>query len=133
MTLQKVLSRDPDNAKAHEHSSLVHLRLGDWARARVHSERALELDPELSQAWNNLGVALHFQGEERAALDAWEKAVGLDPKEYDALLNLGLRSAALGEIERSRSALRQFVESAPPARYREDIDVARNALRQLPG
>lgn len=133
VTLQKVLSRDPDNAKAHEHSSLVHLRLGDWARARVHSERALELDPELSQAWNNLGVALHFQGEERAALDAWEKAVGLDPKEYDALLNLGLRSAALGEIERSRSALRQFVESAPPARYREDIDVARNALRQLPG
>jgi tetratricopeptide (TPR) repeat protein len=132
-TLQRVLEQDPTNAKAHQHISLVYLRLERWSAARQSAERALELDPQLSQAWNNLGVALHFLGEAQEALAAWEKAVELDPKEYDALLNLGLRAAAVGEIARSRSALQRFVDTAPPALYRDDIEAAKSVLRQLPG
>lgn len=131
--LEGVLRRDESDARAHENLSLVYLRMQNWELARRHAERAIALDQELSQAWNNLGAALHMVGAQRQALDAWEKAIELDAREYDAMFNLGLRAAALGEVERSRAALEQFVASAPPSRYGEDLRAAEEVLRRLPG
>ena len=131
--LQDILDENSEDAKAHENLSLVYLRLSDWDRARLHAERATEIDPDLAQAWNNLGAALHMQGEKMEALDAWERAIELDSREFDAMFNLGMRAAALGDVRRSRAALQQFVESAPPMRYQQDIETANDVLRRLPG
>ena len=43
-------------------------------------QKAVELDPTYSAAWNNLAIAYEQQGNFEEAQKAYEKAVQLDPK-----------------------------------------------------
>ncbi len=131
--LERALATRPTSAAAHEVMGLVALRRGDAAGAREHSRRAVVLEPDRARAWNNLGVALYMAGERAGAFSAWQRAVELDPTEYDALFNLGVKAAQAGRRVMAQRALRQFVDTAPPARYRADLDQARDLLRQLGG
>ena len=109
------------------------LAMSQWAAARDHCRRAVELDERSSGAWNSLGVALYYLGEGREALAAWERAVELDPAQYDTLYNIGIKAAELGESDKARDALRRFVRTAPPELYASDIAAARAKLRELEG
>lgn len=134
--LQRVLRKDPKNARAYETMGMVDLRQQRPAEARGHLRRALELNPKLPVAWNTLGVALYQLGGPDAAgsaVEAWQKSVQLDPKQYDALFNLGLVAAGQGRRAEARKALRQFVETAPPQRFAADIQKAQGILREMGG
>lgn len=50
--------------------------------------RALELDPEFPDIWNNLGVLLRRQGRLDEGIAALEKALALDPRFLPAMENL---------------------------------------------
>jgi Tfp pilus assembly protein PilF len=128
-----VLAAEPDNAKSHEHLGLVHLRLGAWESARDYSQKAVDLDPALADAWNNLGAALYYLGRPQEALTAWEEAVRQDPTQYETLYNIGIKAPELGQMERAKWALRRFIETAPAGRYDQDIEAARQLLDQLGG
>ncbi len=131
--LQRVLQKDPKNARAYETMGMVDLRQQRPAEARDHLRRALELNPKLPVAWNTLGVALYQTEGPDAAVNAWQRAVDLDPKQYDALFNLGLVAAGQGRRAEARKALRQFVETAPPQRFAADIQKAQGILREMGG
>jgi len=66
------------------------------------------------------------------AIEAWQRSVTLDPRQFDALFNLGLVAAQAGRREQARTALRQFVATAPPDRA-DDVRKARGVLRELGG
>ncbi len=51
-----------------------------WKEAEFRWEKAAELDPTYSAAWNNLGIAYEQQGKFAEAKKAYDKAVALDPK-----------------------------------------------------
>ena len=51
-----------------------------WKEAEFRWEKAVELDPTYSAAWNNLGIAYEQQGKFADALKAYDKAVKIDPK-----------------------------------------------------
>ncbi|MES1245271.1 MAG: sulfatase-like hydrolase/transferase [Acidobacteriota bacterium] len=134
--VQRVLERDPKNARAYETLGMIELRQQNPAQARDHLRRALELNAKLAIAWNTLGVALYqTEGPEAAAsaISAWQKAVELDPKQYDALYNLGLVAAGQGRRAEARKALKQFVDTAPPQRFAADIQKAQGILREIGG
>jgi arylsulfatase A-like enzyme/tetratricopeptide (TPR) repeat protein len=134
--LQRVLQKDPKNARAYETMGMVELRQQNPAQARDHLRRALELNDKLPIAWNTLGVALYQTGspdEAASAITAWQRAVELDPKQYDALYNLGLVAAGQGRRAEARKALRQFVDTAPPQRFAADIQKAQGILREIGG
>jgi len=131
--LTRVLAKDADNAKSYEHLGLAHFRLGDWAPAREYSQKAVELDPSLADGWNNLGAALYYLDRPAEALAAWEEAVERDPTHYETFFNIGVKAPELGRLDTARRALRRFIETAPPARYAEDIEQARLMLGQLGG
>ena len=123
----------PTDARVHSALGRTYHEIGNLIAAESEYKQSVSYDTSTYEAWNNLGAALHFEGEQRQALDAWEKAIELDGKEFDAMFNLGLRAAALGETQRSRSALEQFVDSAPAQKYGEDIQTANEILQRLPG
>jgi arylsulfatase A-like enzyme/Tfp pilus assembly protein PilF len=131
--LARVLSEDPDNAKSYEHRGLVHLRLQQWEPAREHSQQAVDLDPALADAWNNLGAALYYLGRPQEALTAWEEAVKQDPSQYETLFNIGVKAPELGQMERAKWALKRFIETAPAGRYDQDIKEARQLLSRIGG
>jgi tetratricopeptide (TPR) repeat protein len=95
-------------------------------------DAALAVNERLPLAWNARGVAKAKQGDLAEAVRSWEKAAALDPRQFDALFNLGLVAAQAGHREQARTALRQFVATAPPDRA-EDVRKARGVLRELGG
>lgn len=131
--LQRVLSLEARNPVAHETLALAALRAGDWAATERHARDALAIDGQLSLAWNYLGGALYNQGRSREAVEAWEKSVTFDPKNYDALFNMAIVAGEIGDRDRARSALRQFIATAPAARYGADIERARGWLAGMGG
>jgi Tfp pilus assembly protein PilF len=53
---------------------------GLWKEAAYRWEKAVQIDPTYSAAWNNLAIAYEQQGNFEQAMKAYEKAVQLDPK-----------------------------------------------------
>ncbi len=63
---------------------------GLWKEAEFRWEKAVELDPTYSSAWNNLGIAYEQQGKFADALKAYEKAKTLDPRNNFIIQNYDL-------------------------------------------
>ena len=76
---------------------LAYANMGNTERAIAESERALQLDPEQGNAWNNMGLALFYQRDHESAQRAFEAAVRLEPENAVYWSNL---AAALRELER---------------------------------
>ena len=131
--LEALAARTPDNPVTHERLALVALREGKWDETKRHAERALELNPNLSLAWNYLGGAYYNQGRPREAIDSWQRAVESNPRNFDALFNIALVAGELRDARTARDALERFVASAPPAKYAADIARARTWLARLDG
>ena len=53
---------------------------GLWKEAAYRWQKAVEIDPSYSAAWNNLAIAYEHQGNFEQAQKAYEKALELDPK-----------------------------------------------------
>ena len=51
-------------------------------------DRALQLDPDLAQAWNNKGDILLKQAKYEDALTHYQKAAALSPKYAAAMINM---------------------------------------------
>jgi arylsulfatase A-like enzyme/Tfp pilus assembly protein PilF len=130
--LERAVAADPKNAIGYQTLGMVALRQEQPAQAKQYLDHALELNPQLPIAWNTLGVARYQLEGAVPALEAWQRAVDLDPHQFDALFNLGLVAAQAGRREQARTALRQFVATAPPARA-DDVRKARGVLRELGG
>jgi tetratricopeptide (TPR) repeat protein len=62
-------------------------------------ERLLEINPEIPEAWNNKGVALHRLGRAEEALACYERSLTLDPENMDAMRNKGFVLRYLGRLE----------------------------------
>lgn len=91
------------------------------ALAEEKFRRAVELKPDYSEAWNNLGTLYLEQGRPDQAIPALEKAlqnVFYGTPEY-ALNNLGWALFLSGRVEEAQKRLQEAVEMAPsfpPAR-----------------
>lgn len=64
------------------------LRVGDPLRARQELRIAVAIDPELADAWVNLGVAERRLGNLEAAESSYRRALQVDPRQSSAYHNL---------------------------------------------
>lgn len=53
---------------------------GLWNEAMYRWQKAVELDPSYSAAWNNLAIAYEHEGKFDEAKKAYERALKLDPR-----------------------------------------------------
>lgn len=132
-TFQRALAIDHTNATAYQNLGVVALRAGDVEGARAYLAKALALNDAMPVALNLMGVLEAKSGHADRAIDWWRRAVKADPRLYDALYNLAIVSSRAGRNDVARQALRQFIDTAPPQRYADDIVTARALLAQLGG
>jgi len=82
------------------------LRVGRQEEALPWLRTAVALDPELSRAWINLGVALRRTGDDGAAEAAYRKALEVDPAAVSAYQNLASLLRLRGQVQEAEQLLR---------------------------
>lgn len=104
----QVETADALNALAETH--LAARRFGEAVRVY---RKMLDLDPKNASIYNELGLALHYEGKSDQALDALRKATVLDPKLQRAWLSLGFVLKSTGQDARAREALTKTIALGP--------------------
>ena len=69
-------------------SRSIFIQVGNYSDARELLERFLELEPDNSDAWNNIGSLYEETGDIEKALHAWKQSLDLNPFQKEAHLNL---------------------------------------------
>ena len=106
-------------------------RTGRIEEARGPLARAVELNPNHSEARNQLGNVLMLSGQPDQALEEYRAAVRIAPN-VEAIYNLAMLADTQGLTEEAMEHYRRFVELAPPS-LAEYIGRARSRLQQLGG
>lgn len=88
---------------------------GEPAAAIAKFEEAVEIQPDLTNAWNGLGWARFNGGDSEAALVAFEKVIELEPKHMAALNGLGQVHLSWREYEEAEKHLKRASRNASAA------------------
>ena len=83
---------------------------GRFAEAEVSYKRAILLNPNLDQAYNNLGITLQELGRFQEAKDSYKQAIKLKPYNYKAHSNLGIVLEELGNLEDAEACQRLTIK-----------------------
>ena len=75
--------------------------------------QVLEIDPNHSQAHNNLGLIFQNQKNHEKAKDCYEKAIEINPNYVDAYNNLGILLSQLGENQKLIGYFEKAIELNP--------------------
>lgn len=96
--LQGVLRSQPDNAPAMCSLGRIHIESGDLDAAEQWLERALAIDPNRVQHWNNLGILRKRQFRHAEALEALEEAGRRFPLSPGTLYNKSFALLGVGQL-----------------------------------
>ena len=111
---RKLLEDGFDSARTHAALGYALHAQRDLSGAVEELERALELDPENSNALNSLGFILADTSEDaRRAVEYCRRAVRRHPKNPAYLDSLGWAYYRLGRSDEARDVLRSALEAAP--------------------
>ncbi len=89
-------------AMFHSNRGAETLQLGQVQESIDWLETAVELDPELVNAWVNLGVSRRRAGDSVGAEKAYKRALELDPRIYSAYQNLAALLYVAGRPDEAR-------------------------------
>jgi len=108
-------------------------RRGETERAEELFERVLELDPNVKEAYNNLGAIYTRRGEHRRAKEMFRKAVAIDPTYVFPLCNLAnymVEEDRLDEAEELLEPLQGAEGLLPPEEVFYDVTRARLLMQR---
>jgi predicted O-linked N-acetylglucosamine transferase (SPINDLY family) len=87
--------------------------LGQMSDCLESCRRAVEIDPKIPEAWNNLGTTFKDLNRLREARLAFEKALALRPDYVVAINNLGNTLVEQGEAQYGEAMLRRAIQINP--------------------
>jgi Flp pilus assembly protein TadD len=102
--LQKFLEEKPEVAFAHSQLGYVFTALKRGDEARAEYERAVALDPKMSEAWVNLGLLL-METDPAAAVTALRKAVEQLPAQSRPRFLLSVAQERTGDLKGAAESL----------------------------
>lgn len=94
-----------EHALAQRRMAAVLDRMGRFAQAETHYQKALKLSPDDPKVWNDAGYSYYLQGRWADAERSLKTASSLDPNNPRVLTNLGLTLAAQGKDSEALAAL----------------------------
>ena len=118
------LSLKPDYSDAHFNLALLYTIKGQGGDAANHYIQAIRFgsDPE---AYYNLGIIYHENGELEQAVKTYSGALQLKPDYVKARLNLAIAYGQLGDLKAAKDQFQTVLQ------YDPENEIAINALSQL--
>lgn len=101
------------DAESLTEAAVGRLRASDFTNAARLALKATQVDPQMIEAWNTLGVSYLGYGEVEKALQAAEKAIALNPYDQFAYDTLGSALYDLGRSDEAIAAFRKHLEVVP--------------------
>ena len=80
----------------------------EYDKAKSFYLRAIEINPDFSEAYNNLGVVYYKQGNHTDAIKCYKKAIEINPSNSTAYNNLGL---VYGKQGNPSDAIKNFIKT----------------------
>jgi tetratricopeptide (TPR) repeat protein len=122
--------KSPGKARPQYNAGTFFGKAGRHEEALPFLERAAALQPDNSEAHNQLGNALSLSGRTDDALTRYRRSVELDSRNAEAVFNLANLLDRRGRTQEAARYYRRFVEVAPPSLARH-VSSARLRLRLL--
>ena len=91
--------------------------------------KVLEIDPNHSQALNNLGIIFQDLGGNQKAKDCYEKAIEINPNYTNAYYNLGIIFQKLIDLQKAKECYEKAIEIDP--NYTDAHNNLGNILKEL--
>lgn len=115
---------DVNLARTHLEFGKVFMQQFKLQEAVRHLREATRLDPKLVDAWRNLGIVLHKDGNRPKAIEAYRRVLELEPKSFRSRFNLAIALAESGDFEAARKEAELLeAENAQVAeQLRKEID-----------
>jgi tetratricopeptide (TPR) repeat protein len=88
-------------------------KLGRHQEAIATYKKAIQLNPNSAEGYNNLGVALSHLGEYKEAVKQYQKSIQLDSNYFLAYSNLGALFAGMGNYEEALKVLKATIQINP--------------------
>lgn len=118
-----ILEANPDSVVANVWAAQVHTRAQNFEAALPYLKRAAELAPDDPGIQYNAGAVMLQQGEVEPGIAAMERALELRPEGFTvALKNLGYAYLRVQRYEDSIAMLRKYLEQAPDAADRAEVE-----------
>ncbi len=95
--LDRVISLDPQNARAYSFRGVAKDDLGDRQGAIADYDRAITLDPNYADTYLYRGIAKNNLDNKQGALADYSRAIALNPKYVIAYLNRGVLKSKLDD------------------------------------
>ncbi|MFN8452129.1 MAG: tetratricopeptide repeat protein [Anaerolineae bacterium] len=114
-TYERILSMQPNNAKAYQRLCSAYIQLGDHRRGQGYCEDALAINPDYTDALRDLGRAEYTQRNYEGAIESFERCVQLEanrPREEQDIECFYIRGLAhyyLGDCQQAWDILSDSV------------------------
>ena len=109
--------------------AIAQQRSGDFGKALILCQEALQLDATLARAWNCLGVCHQGQGNEEKSIECYMRAIESNPRLLRPWANLGNRYRDRGAIRASLSCYLEATSLDAPEPG--DNEIKSDALKAL--
>ncbi len=131
---QKALVFNPVNPKVHlSLGKIYYAEKGLYYESVTAYKRALELDPQLVEAWLGLGEVYEDKGLYKEAIEEYKRVLEIDDKHTGALYNLALAYEKVDPRE-AAAQWERYIQLASSLPSEKDwVDVARQHLKKLKG
>jgi len=117
----------PKHAKFHYYLGNLYLKQGDLERAHFEYRQALDLNPGLAGAYNNLGVTYESMGRVEDAMAAYQEAIRVGDH-TDSYYNLAVLLEKRGKWEEALKNYRIYLQRDSSSSWAES---ARKQIRAL--
>jgi tetratricopeptide (TPR) repeat protein len=107
------IQRPSLDAESHIYRGHHNFLNGNYDEAISDYNRAIELNPEFSEAYYTRGSAYDRKGQYNHAIDDYTKAIELNPYFVEAYSNRGVANGIIGRYDRSISDLKKAIEIRP--------------------
>ncbi|MFZ4544637.1 MAG: tetratricopeptide repeat protein [Saprospiraceae bacterium] len=108
-----VAAKSPNKARPQVKLGGIYSNKNQWDKAIAHFSKAIEINPNFTEAYNNRGAVYWSQEKWDKAVGDYTKAIELNPKFSPAYFNRGISYTRLGLNDKALADLSSAVEINP--------------------